>query len=385
MDAGRTGFVGCRAAAPGCMLLAGIRKTPMGPSPGSSRDPVSRPPGHENPRTSGSPAAGAIDGVQGMFVPPAGADQDIGAARLAVSLTPENPALHVRLGMAYLARGRRALAEASFRRGLSLDPGFDAAREALAGLERIPVADPDEGSGADPPPEGVPAAGPATAPGSVRVEASAGNRLRPSAIPACDERVEACRGAVAESPGDARAWCGLGVALGEAGRVDEALGAFEKAVALQPHDAAALANLGACHLRRGAFAEAFECCRRARDLRPEDSEIAFAVAAALSGLGRHEEARDAFRGVLAKIPGHVRAACGLALALLQLGQPEEARLWFREAIVLAPEDPVPHYFLGLTALAGRHEGEALREYRVLSDLHSELAESLFEAIYPGSP
>lgn len=76
------------------------------------------------------------------------------------------------------------------------------------------------------------------------------------------------RDSAEKSPGNARAYYNLGVALTREGRTSQAQSCFLQALGLNPRDDFSYAALGYCAEVRGNWLEARRCYRRARELNP---------------------------------------------------------------------------------------------------------------------
>src|SRR5882724_3344810 len=77
------------------------------------------------------------------------------------------------------------------------------------------------------------------------------------------------RQAVQDNPGDARAWCFLGMVCHDQKRYDEAVRAYRKALEIQPAYPIALHNVGNSLLELGRLDECIEAADQAIRLRPE--------------------------------------------------------------------------------------------------------------------
>jgi tetratricopeptide (TPR) repeat protein len=223
------------------------------------------------------------------------------------------------------------------------------------------------------------------------------------------EAARACQQALQADPGDADAWCLLGIAqraagqaeqavasyrealrlrpafievwnnLGNAlvnlGRLDEAVAAFDQVLRLRPEFAEAHNNLGAALRQQGKWAEAAARYQYALRLRPNYSEAHNNLGDALLGLGRMEEAAESYRRALQLRPNFPEALTNLGNVLTQLGRPDEALAAHREALRLRPGYADAYSNLGNTLFAQRCFPEAETCYHDALRLKPDYAEA----------
>jgi len=225
-----------------------------------------------------------------------GEANDLGeAARVgaeAAELAPNDPQVHLALGLALAALSRSAEAEAGLRRALELRPDFP---EALANLGGLLLAR-DRASEAEP----------------------------------------LLRRAAELVAGDARMFANHAAALNALSRFAEAEAACRRAQELDAALPAAHNNLGMALNGQRRFAEAEECFRRAIELKPDYPEAFNNLGNALHELGRPQEAEERLRQGLAARPDDAKALVNLANVLHTLGHLPEAVALYRKAIALAP-------------------------------------------------
>jgi len=99
------------------------------------------------------------------------------------------------------------------------------------------------------------------------------------------------------NPNDPAMHRSLGGTLMQQDRADEALAEFVAALLIDPLDAASHASIGRIFLQVGRDADAVEALRRATNLAPTNSETRYALATALERLGRTDEAAQHFARV----------------------------------------------------------------------------------------
>lgn len=165
--------------------------------------------------------------------------------------------------------------------------------------------------------------------------------------PSPRQTILALQKAIRQNPGDAQAYCNLGLAYLHVGRTPEALETFQRAVSLEPQSATAHAGRGVALSRLGKFLQAVSAFRRALILNPED---------ALSYLN-------------------------LGITYRRLGRLHRGMQAIIQAIRLQPDSPEAHYELGLTNLSMHNRAFALEEYKILLKLDQKLAYKLFDFIY----
>lgn len=73
----------------------------------------------------------------------------------------------------------------------------------------------------------------------------------------------------------------------------------------------------------------------------------------------------------------------LGIAFYNLRRYGEAAKAFAEAVSLKPEYASAHFNLGATYVALRDRGAALKQYRILQPLNTDLARNLYNGIYKG--
>ncbi len=143
------------------------------------------------------------------------------------------------------------------------------------------------------------------------------------------------RDVVARSPGNARAWMNLGVALvGE--DEEEAVACLRRAIAINPAALLARINLARLQLRRGVPAEALSVVDGGLAQSGGDPALLFERGAALRALGELESAIEAFQRVVAIQPGNAKALALIGELHLRQGRREAALANFRSAAMLDP-------------------------------------------------
>ena len=129
------------------------------------------------------------------------------------------------------------------------------------------------------------------------------------------------RGVLERDPGNADAWCYLGMACHDRGRLDEAVAAYRRALQLRPAFPVAFNNLGNSLQRQRRF----------------------------------DEALASFDEALRQKPDYLNAHRNKGLALLHAGDLPQALACYRKALEVDADDAVTHKDLGVLHLL-RGEG-----------------------------
>jgi tetratricopeptide (TPR) repeat protein len=103
----------------------------------------------------------------------------------------------------------------------------------------------------------------------------------------------------------------------------------------------------------------------------------------------YHKAREAFEAAIKINPDNADAYFGLGVSYLKLGDNkiatipqlvQEAVYFFRKALILGANYPEIYYSLGLSYLALNDKEAAIKEYDILEDLNSDLANQLLVKI-----
>lgn len=149
-----------------------------------------------------------------------------------------------------------------------------------------------------------------------------------------EDRVDVCRGLIANRPDWAAAHHNLGVYLYDQDQAEEAIAAFNQALTIDPCLGEALSQLGLIHLRRGDFVQAESLLRRAVAVTPDNSLARGNLGITLWRLARLEEAASTLREAVAAEPDRVDRHYALGCVLVDLGRLDEAVLCFNRAATL---------------------------------------------------
>ncbi|PTX97848.1 hypothetical protein DB354_06100 [Opitutus sp. ER46] len=209
-----------------------------------------------------------------------------------VAKRPGNPRAHNNLGQARYREGRRAEAEACYRRALALKPDYPEPHYNLG------VAFADRG--------------------------------------AVDEAIQAYETALRLLPAYPEAENNLGNALAKRSDLTGALKHYEAALRLKPDFAEAQNNVGNALLGLGRPADALPYLQRARELRPGYAEASYNLGNACAALGDMPGALAQYREALALNPKYLDAHVNAGNALLSLGQPANAAREYETALTIDP-------------------------------------------------
>jgi len=141
---------------------------------------------------------------------------------------------------------------------------------------------------------------------------------------------------VAKSPGKARPYNNLGVALAQAGQLDAAIENYYHALRINPDYGNAHYNLGSTLARKGNLKSGIAHLSRAVELQPDSYDARNNLGIALLKQGALQEAITQFRIVLQHNANDSRAHNNLGDALRRQGKFKEAHHHFSEALRINP-------------------------------------------------
>ena len=153
----------------------------------------------------------------------------------------------------------------------------------------------------------------------------------------------------------------LGVALGEATRLDEAARCFKRALKERPAYAEAHYNLGKALSKLERHAEAEAAYRRALQLDPARADVANNLGVLYCRMWRFEEALSVLEKAIARSPHDESLAGNYALALIGARDAQAAGAFLAEFAERRPESPLHGNFALNLLLQGRFT-EGWREY-----------------------
>lgn len=137
--------------------------------------------------------------------------------------------------------------------------------------------------------------------------------------------------ALADDPGDPRAWLDLGLTHEAAGSWTSAEEAYRRAIEIDRDFAEAFNNLGVLLREGGNLAEATTMLERAVALDPQLAAARFNLGLAYEEQGKLAEAEDEYLATIALLPEDAVSRINLAMMLLDVGRPEDAAVHFRAA------------------------------------------------------
>jgi len=153
---------------------------------------------------------------------------------------------------------------------------------------------------------------------------------------ATDQARVAYQNAVALSPSNALAWCGVGAAQRHSGKLALSRFSYERALVVDSDLPQALTNLGEWYLVSGDSAAALDCFDRVLRRQPEFFEALSNRVAALVEGGRHREAEQAAKYGILLYPQEASLYVNLGNAYLQMDLRESTLAAYNLALALQP-------------------------------------------------
>lgn len=144
-------------------------------------------------------------------------------------------------------------------------------------------------------------------------------------------------------PGTLTAWLNLGLVLQKLNDLQGALEAFRQALGIDPENADAYKCQGDVQRDLGQWDEAIELWRRAIERRPEHADAWQNLGLGLEQQDRFDEALACHRRVIELRPENATARRYLGMILQDLGQLTAARECYEESLRLDPNDPESHW------------------------------------------
>ena len=224
--------------------------------------------------------------------------------------------------------------------------------------------------------------------------------------------------AAESNPEDPEAWYGLGSCYVGLDRSDDAVAAYRRPIEQDPDNATAHFVLAMYYKTTGKYDLEIDALKEVIRIDPTHLRARFEIGRAYGALERTGEQIDAYRSLLKDQPDHIPTLLDLGVALEKAGNPGEAVAHFTQARDLDPSNElihynlgviynrmdqpeeairaytrairanprmVPaHYNLGVTYLNQGRRELALGQYEILKDLKADMADTLFDHIYPES-
>jgi tetratricopeptide (TPR) repeat protein len=190
------------------------------------------------------------------------------------------------------------------------------------------------------------------------------------------------RDIIKRSPNHADAHMLLGRALKKMGMFDDAIAEFRTAIRLIPDDAFYHYSLGNAYENTERWNDAIAAYRTSIRLKPNDAHYHYCLGYALRELGKWDDAIREFKVATRMNPDDPLYYSSLGIAYERKRKWDDAIVAYRNAIRLEPDNVLAHAGMGYCMLKKGNRTEALAEYTILKRLDPELAESLFNVIYP---
>ena len=168
---------------------------------------------------------------------------------------------------------------------------------------------------------------------------------------------------VAKCPNNPRAHYSLGVALGQAGRIEEAIAHYEQALRLKPDYADAHYNLGNALRKGGKGQDAVEHLEQAIRINPDYAEAHDNLGNVLLQEGKVSDAIAHYEQALRIKPDLAEAHNNLGVALEQAGRVQEAIRHYEQALRIKPDFADAHYNLGNALEKAGRVPEAIQHYK----------------------
>ncbi|HKK83055.1 MAG TPA: tetratricopeptide repeat protein, partial [Atribacterota bacterium] len=97
---------------------------------------------------------------------------------------------------------------------------------------------------------------------------------------------------------------------------------------------------------------------------------------------QYQKAVETFKEAIKQTPDDADAQYALGWSYGKLQDYEQAKKSFQETIRIQPDYVYAHYGLGIAYLSLGERNLALEEYKILKELDNEIANLLFDQIYP---
>ena len=165
-----------------------------------------------------------------------------------------------------------------------------------------------------------------------------------------------------QAPGNANAWCYLGIIHFDRGDFDKSEHCYRKAIEIQPTFPVAWSNLGNTLSALQRFEEGVDSCKTALEQQPDYQTAMNNLGAIYVKLGRFGEAAQLFHRALEQNPDNTDAHRNLGAALIRHGELDGAAEHSKLAIELNPGDADAHKNLGILSLMQGDLETGWREY-----------------------
>ncbi|MGA2678308.1 MAG: tetratricopeptide repeat protein [Sedimentisphaerales bacterium] len=152
-----------------------------------------------------------------------------------------------------------------------------------------------------------------------------------------ERAIDSYREGLKYNSGDAEMRSGLGLMLLQLNRVDEGITELEQSVKIKA-DSAAYCNLGLAWAQKGRLNRAMECYAKSIQLNPDNANTRYNLGNAYFVQNMPEKAIAEYRAVIRAMPDFVRAYDMLAIVLIQTGKIEEATATYEQALKIDSAD-----------------------------------------------
>ena len=180
---------------------------------------------------------------------------------------------------------------------------------------------------------------------------------------------------VAKNPNAWLAHHNLGIALGQAGRIQEAIWHWEQALRIKPDYARTHYNLGIALGQVGKLADAIAHYEQALRIKLDYAEAHNSLGAALWQAGRIQEAIGHYEQALRIKPDYAEAHNNLGTVLAGQGRVSEAIAEYAAALRIKPDYADAHYNLGVALASQGRISEAIAEYAAALRIKPDHAEA----------
>jgi tetratricopeptide (TPR) repeat protein len=152
-----------------------------------------------------------------------------------------------------------------------------------------------------------------------------------------ERAIDSYREGLKYNPNDAEIRSDLGLLLLQLNRLDEGITELEHSVKIKA-DSAAYCNLGLAWAQKGRLDRAMECYAKSIQLNPNNANARYNLGSAYFAQNMPEKAIVEYRAAIRAMPDLVRAYDMLAIVLIQTGKIGEATATYEQALKIDPAD-----------------------------------------------
>jgi tetratricopeptide (TPR) repeat protein len=167
----------------------------------------------------------------------------------------------------------------------------------------------------------------------------------------------------------------LGVASGQAGKIEAAIAHYEQALRIKPDDAEVHNNLGLALCQVGKAQEAIGHYEQALRINPDFAEAYNNLALALCQAGKVQEAMGKYEQALRINPNFAEAHYNLAAAWEQGGRLQDAIVHYEQALRVNPDFVEAHNDLGVALGQVGRFGDAIGHFEQALRINPNMAEA----------